>query len=184
MHDKNLTIREVVGVFDTSDALDKTVDHLVKQGFERRSISLLASQEAVEEKLGHRFKKIQELEDDPNVPRQAYTSVDSTTSVRSGLLGGLMYLGAAAAAGGIVMTGGTLAGAVIAGLLGGGMGGLIGDSFGKVMELNQAEHIQYQLERGGLLLWVHVRNSEEELTAKSIMAEFSAHDIHAHELPL
>ena len=39
-----------------------------------------------------------------------------------------------------------------------------------------------QLERGGLLLWVNVRNAVEEETALEILRAHSAHDVHAHEI--
>jgi hypothetical protein len=54
----------------------------MSSGFERAEIILLASESAVEEKLEHKYKKVSELEDDPNVPRAAYVSTESVAMQR------------------------------------------------------------------------------------------------------
>ena len=62
-------VREAVGVFDTADALQAAIDELQTSGFDLADISLMTSEHVVEEKLGHRYKKVAEMEDDANVPR-------------------------------------------------------------------------------------------------------------------
>lgn len=47
--------REVVAIFHTPEDLETAIDHLLSSGFDRATISLLASELAVEEKLGHRY---------------------------------------------------------------------------------------------------------------------------------
>jgi hypothetical protein len=88
------TIREAVGVFNTSETLQDAIDDLMSSGFDRAALSLLASEKAVEDKLGHKYQKIAELEDDPIVPRCCYVSTESIGSAEGGLIGGLMYVGA------------------------------------------------------------------------------------------
>ena len=69
------TIREAVAVFDTAEALDAAVFALDTRGFDRTAFSLLASEEAVTQKLGHRYQQVKEVEDDPDVyKRQIYRS--------------------------------------------------------------------------------------------------------------
>jgi hypothetical protein len=68
------TIREAVAVFDTAEALDAAVFALDTRGFDRTAFSLLASEEAVTQKLGHRYQQVKEVEDDPNVPRDTFFS--------------------------------------------------------------------------------------------------------------
>jgi hypothetical protein len=80
----------------------------------------------VEEKLGHRYEKVSALAEDPTVPRAGYVSTEAIGGAEGGLIGGLMYVGAAAAAGAIVVSGGTLAAGITAAVLAGGAGGLIG----------------------------------------------------------
>ena len=64
--------REAVGVFHDEGALQDAVDELLISGFDRSSLSLLASECAVQQKLGHRYDKVTEIEDDLQVPRIAY----------------------------------------------------------------------------------------------------------------
>ena len=55
------TLTEAVGVFDDAESLEAAVDELLSSGFNQAEISLLASESAVERKLGHRFEKVSEL---------------------------------------------------------------------------------------------------------------------------
>ena len=118
------TVREAVGVFNRPEELQGAIDELLSSGFYRAELSLLASAHAVEAKLDHRYEKVSSLADDPTVPREAYVSTEAIGGAEGGLIGGLMYVGAAAAAGAIVISGGTLATAIGATALAGGAGGL------------------------------------------------------------
>ena len=62
------TVREAVGVFHDETALRDAADELMTAGFDRSDLSLLAGDHAVEQKLGHAYKKVEELEDDAEVP--------------------------------------------------------------------------------------------------------------------
>ncbi|MCC2663290.1 MAG: hypothetical protein K0S35_1212, partial [Geminicoccaceae bacterium] len=65
-------VREAVGVFHDRDSLEDAVEDLLSAGFDRSELSLLAGEQAVEQKLGHAYQKVQELEDDAAVPRAAF----------------------------------------------------------------------------------------------------------------
>ena len=80
-------VREAVGVFPTEQALQAAIDDLESHGFDRAEISLLASEKAIEEKLGHRYEKVRELEDDPEVPRTCYVSRESLGAGEGSLIG-------------------------------------------------------------------------------------------------
>jgi hypothetical protein len=125
------TVREAVGVFNRPEDLQAAIDELLSSGFDRAELSLLASEHAVEEKLGHRYERVSALADDPTIPREAYVSTEAIGGAEGGLIGGLMYVGAAAAAGAIVISGGTLATAIGATAMAGGAGGLIGSILAK-----------------------------------------------------
>ena len=92
------TVREAVGVFSRPEDLQDAIDELLSSGFDRADLSLLASEHAVKEKLGHRYEKISALADDPTVPRAAYVSTEAIGGAEGGLIGGLMYVGATVAA--------------------------------------------------------------------------------------
>jgi outer membrane lipoprotein SlyB len=176
------TLREAVGVFHDPDFLQAAVDQLLSSGFDRRELSLLASERAVEDKLGHRYRRVAELEDDPRVPRTAYVSLESIGDAEGALIGGLMYIGAVVAGGAMVASGGTLAGAFLAAAMAGGAGGLAGSALAKLIDYHHADYLQAQLDKGGLLLWVRTRDREHEQRAKSILERHSGEDVHLHEL--
>ncbi|MEX0842671.1 MAG: hypothetical protein WD039_10355 [Xanthobacteraceae bacterium] len=102
------TVREAVGVFASPETLQEAMDELMSSGFDRADLSLLAAEKTVEEKLGHKYRKVAELEDDATTPRCCYVSTESVGDAEGGLIGGLMSIGATAAAGAIVATGGAL----------------------------------------------------------------------------
>lgn len=176
------TVREAVGMFTTADTLQEAIDDLMSSGFDRAELSLLAAEQTVEEKLGHKYKKVAELEDSTIAPRCCYVSTESIGEAEGGLIGGLLYVGAVAAAGAIVASGGTLAGAIIGAALAGGAGGLIGSVLAKLVDDHHAKHLQEHLDHGGLLLWVRTWDSQTENRAVEILRKHSGRDVHVHEL--
>ena len=177
------TIREAVGVFNRPENLQDAIDELLSSGFHRAELSLLASEHAVEEKLGHRYEKVNALEDDPTVPRAAYVSTEAIGGAEGALIGVLMYVGATAMAGAIVVSGGTLAAAIAAAALAGGAGGLIGSILAKWVGDHHAHYLQEQMDHGGLLLWVRIWDAEDEKRAVEILGKHSERDAHVHALP-
>lgn len=173
-------IREAVGVMDHVDELESAIDELLEAGFDRADISLLAGHTAVEDKLGHMYQKVSDLEDDAEVPREAYVSKESVGAAEGALFGSLAYVGAVAAAGAIVASGGTLAAVIAAAAAAGGVGGVIGTVLAGWLDLHHANYLAEQLDRGGLLLWVRTWNKDQEKRAQEILGKHSAHDVHVH----
>lgn len=166
------TIREVVAVFDDTKALDEAVYALETQGFDRAAFSILASEDAVQEKLGHRYQTVKEVEDDPKAPRDTFFShvsrieADVLPAPVLASIGALMFMG----------------GAMVPVLIAAGAGAALGAALSGVIHHHQAKRIEEQLARGGLLLWVNVRDAQEEATASKVLAAHSAHDVHVHEI--
>lgn len=175
-------IREAVAYFETADALQEAIDDLMSSGFDRAELSLLAAEHAVEEKLGHKFAKVAELEDEPKVARCCYVSTESIGDAEGALIGGPLYVAAGATVGAIVASGGTMAAAIIGAALAGGAGGLIGGILAKLVGDRHARHLQEQLEHGGLLLWVRTRDAAHEQRAVEILKKHSARDVHVHAI--
>ena len=171
---------EAVGVFEDVGALDAAVKELKAKGFKQGQINLLASQETVEDKLGHRYERVEELEDDPQAPRQVYRTRESLGESEDMLIGSLTYLPALLAAGTVVASAGVVAAAVTGAAV---AGAAIGTVLGHFMDKNHAEWLQEQLERGGLLLWVRTPDAEAEQQALDVLRRHSAHDVHLHKLP-
>jgi hypothetical protein len=176
--------REAVGIFRSPQGLQDAIDELLRSGFHRAELSLLASEAAVSEKLGHLYTKVDVLADDPDVPRAAYVADEDIGDAEGGIIGGLTYVGATVAAGAVVASGGTLLAAVMGAALAGGTGGLIGSVLAKWLGDHHAHHLQEQIERGGLLLWVRTRDAAREERAIQVLGKYSAEKIHVHGLPL
>lgn len=176
-------IREAVGYFKSPEALQAAVDELLSSGFDRAELSLLADESTVEEKLGHQYRKVAELEDEPQAARCCYVSTESIGDAEGALIGGPLYVAAGATAGVTLASGGTMAAAILGAALAGGTGGLIGSVLAKLVGDWHAHRIQEQLEHGGLLLWVRTRDADHEKTAIAIMQKHSGFDVHVHAIP-
>jgi hypothetical protein len=173
-------VSEAVAVFHDVGDLDAAVGELRAAGFGQDDISLLASEDAVERKLGHRYERVEELEDDPEAPRVAYRTRTSLGESEDRLIGSLTYLPAVVAAGTVVASAGVVAAAVTGTAI---AGALIGTVLAHWLDKNHAEHLQEQLDHGGLLLWVRTPDEDAQRRALEVLTRHSAHDVHIHQLP-
>jgi hypothetical protein len=179
----SFAIREAVGIFYRSENLQDAIDELLGSGFHRAELSLLASESAVQAKLGHRYEKVNVLADDPTIPRSADVSAEAIGGAEGGLIGGLVYVGAVVAAGAVVASGGTLTAVIAAAGMAGGTGGLIGSVLAKWVGDHHAHYLQEQIGHGGQLLWVRTWNTEDEEYAVEILKRHSASEVHVHASP-
>lgn len=177
------TVREAVGIFHRAEDLQSVIDELLSSGFHRSELSLLASEATMQEALGHPYKIVNTLADDPTIPRSAYVSPEAIGDAQGGLIGAFSYVGAASAAGAVVALGGTMAAIITAVVLAGGSGGLIGSLLGKWLGDRHTEYLQKQIERGGLLLWVRTSDPAKERRAVEILKRHSGAEVHVHALP-
>jgi hypothetical protein len=173
-------VREAVAVFDDVSSLEAAVADLRAAGFEEGSISLLAAHDAVERKLGHMYRRVEELEDDPQAPRTAFVSGKNIDERENRLIGSLTVLPTMIAAGTVVATAGAVAAAVVGTAV---AGALLGTVFAHWMDQRHANWLQEQLDRGGILLWVRTPTEEDERKAMDVLTSYSAHDVHIHEIP-
>ena len=173
-------IREAVGVFQDADKMEGAIEELEESGFDRAAISLLASEDTVRQKLGHRFYDAKSLEDDPAVPRKAFISTAAIGDAEGALIGGLMYAGALAAAGVTVASGGAFGALLAAAVAGGASGGLIGGVLASIVGENQAREIEDEIKHGGLLVWVRTPNEDDEKRAVDVLKRNGAGDVHVH----
>lgn len=175
--------REAVGYFKTPEAIERAVDELLSSGFDRAHLSFLASEKTVEEKLGHKYAKVSELEDSADVPRSCYVSKESIGDAEGALIGAPLYVAAGTAAGAVVATGGTLAAAIGAAVVAGSAGALLGAALAKLVGDHHARYLEEQIEHGGLLLWVRTWDDERERRAVEILKRHSGLDVHVHDIP-
>lgn len=170
---------EVVAVFHTAEDLENAIDELLSSGFDRAELSLLASQESVLRKLGHYYRTMEEMADDPAVPRAAFVSTAAIGDAKGALIGGLAYVGATVAAGVAAVAGGALAATIAAAVFAGGAGGLIGTVLARWVGDHHANYLGEQIENGGLLLWVRAWNAGDEARAIEILRKHAGDGVHA-----
>ncbi len=167
------SVREAVAAFEDTKTLEDAVFALETRGFDRAAFSLLASEDAVAQKLGHRFQQVTEVEDDPAVPRETFFSRASRLEAE--------YLPAPilASVGALAITG---IGTLLPVLVVAGAGAVLGAALGRMMHERYASRVQEQIARGGLLLWVNLRSAQEEKTALEVLRAHAARDVHVHEI--
>jgi hypothetical protein len=178
-------VREVAGVFRSRDTLEAAVKALLLEGFDRGDIDLMASVEAIREKLGTAYVPAEELADVGSVPRRAFVASEDETLVMAGAAGILTYIGATTAALGVVASGGALALAAVAAAIAGGAGGGIGAFLmGRFLGKKRAEELEAQMAAGGLVLWIRVRSPEQEEKSQKVLRDHGAEAVRVHEIEL
>lgn len=175
-------VREAVGLFQSSDALQGAIDELLSSGFDRADISLLGSEQAITGKVGPGFERA-ELEDNPATPRGVYVSPDAVGTAEGSLISVLAYVGGMATAGVIAIAGGPLTMIAIGAGVAGGAAGLVGAGLAKLLGDRRAADIRSHLEAGGLLLWVRTWHVDDERRAVGILTKHSGRDVHVHSMP-
>ena len=171
--------REVAGVFQTRAALESAVEDLLLNGFDRADIDLMASSEAVRQKLGGIYVAAEELPDVPGVPRQAYIARDDATGTIAVVAGLLASVAATVSAFAIVASGGALA-IAIAAVAGGGAAILLMRHLGQ----ERARELEAHMQEGGLILWIRVRSPDREEQAQAILRKHEAEAIRVHEIEI
>ncbi len=180
-----IKVREVAGIFPSRELLEAAVDTLLLAGFDRADIDLMASVDAVRVKLGDVYVAITELPDVPHVPRRAFVAREDVAVPLAGAAAILTFIGATAAALGVVASGGALALAAAAAAAGGtatgGIGALLAS---RLLGRQEAKEIETQLAAGGLVLWVRVRSPEKENEAQQILKKHGAEAVRVHEIEI
>jgi hypothetical protein len=106
---EELSVREAAGIFETAESFKSAIEDLLSSGFDHAEISLLGSQSAVEQKLGYRYETTSELVEMEGLPRISRLPESAVGNAQGLLIGGLVYVGALAVAGPILIAGGSLA---------------------------------------------------------------------------
>ncbi len=177
-------VREAVGVFGDMTSMRAAADELMISGFDRADLSLLKRQKEVEQRLGHSYDNVSELEDDPDVPTRAYIGTDSLTEAKAAIVGIPCFIGAVATGATVTASGGsTLETVLWSGIMGIG-GACVGGIFAGIVAHRQRDYLGEQLEHGGIVLWVRTVDIEHEKRACEILERADATDVHVHDHPV
>ncbi|EPX83690.1 hypothetical protein [Salipiger mucosus] len=176
-----IDVPEAVGVFDSFETLQAAIYDLMIAGFSRYDISLLGSEAAVEEKLGKRFWRAADLEDDPQAPRASFVSEEAIGELEGGIAGGFFFLGSYIAMAALLTPASTLAASVAAMAIGGGPAAVVGTLLARRVGRTHRDYYAEQIRHGGILLWVRTVDPEREALARKIMEGHSGRDVHVHD---
>jgi hypothetical protein len=154
------TLREAVGTFSDRTSFEAAVAELLKAGFSRSDLSVLASHDSID---------------------MAARNGRSWRDVLVALVGELKYEGPLVAAGLIALAAGPV-GAAIAGLVAAGVGGAaVKELLDEVASIPDSEDFARALAAGSVILWVSVRDPQQEERAKRVMADAGGQHVHLFE---
>jgi hypothetical protein len=153
-------IREAVASFPDREHFRKAVAALLAAGFDQSDLSVLASHEslsAADERPG--------------------------SLIAAGLSDEVKYIGPLTVAGIVLVSGGPIA-AVVAALVGAGLGGAaLKELFDDYAAAPHREAFEAALKAGAALLWVRCADPEIELRALRILEESGGRHVHIHGRP-
>jgi hypothetical protein len=171
---------EVVGVFPDTEALQAAVDALLRAGFDRAAISVLATDAAARERLRRLYGTTAAAADDPHAPHAPPVTSESRNEITAAAVGIPFYIASVAGAAAVVASGGVLAAAIAAAVASGAAGAGIGAALSGVFAKQHGDAVGEQISRGGLLLWVGVRDAAMEDRALAVLRQANGAQVHAH----
>jgi hypothetical protein len=181
---ERVKVREVSGVFRSPSALDAAVSALLRAGFDRGDIDIMADVDEIMAKLRTGSISAAELSDLPAVPRWPVIRPEDVVLVVSGMAGIIAFVSAAVAAlivfasrGG---TGAAATAAIIAGVVAGAIAAYFAYAY---FSRDPNAEIRALVSAGGVVLWVRVRSAEQERKALAILSENGA-SAHSHEIEI
>lgn len=175
-----IEIPEAVGVFESFEDLQAAFYDLRMVGFSRYDISVLARKDVLEGKLGKGYWRAADLEDNPDAPRAAFVSEEAIGELEGAIAGGALFLGSYLAMTAMLTAASTIAASIAAVAVGGAPALVIGALLARRVGKRHKDYYAKQIARGGILLWVRVRDTRHEDMAVKIMKEHSGRDVHVH----
>lgn len=172
--------REAVGLFMSPQDLQDAIRDLEGTAFPRQDISVMGNRSELLKVFGAKTVDPEFAMNNSDTPRQAPSRPEEQTIGVAAMIGGSAYVGAMAlalAAGAV-----TFPAIIAAAALGGLGGGTVGAVLTKLMGKRYNRHIEEQIEKGGLLLWVRTPDEYKEEMAKRIMIARGGYDVHVHDI--
>lgn len=172
-----MAIREVVALFDDEEELFDTINELEGKGFDRSEISVMPPLDEVEKAVGHKVDNILEAANDPDTPRSFPLDHASWGDAQGVLIAAPFLAGAFA----MTIMGAVNDYSVLQTILLAVVAGSVASVFGYLIMLylkkRHQNEVERQIRRGGLALWVHVRDNAHARRAIRIFNRHHAHDV-------
>ena len=134
--------REIFGVFDSAEAFENAATDLLVAGYDQRRLSVLAKDNTIEDKLGDRYERVETFRDGHDLERTAFVEKVTKNETKAMALGALGYVGAVAAAGSVVVSGGTTLAAGLAAVAAGGGTAAAGEALNRLLGERYATPLQ------------------------------------------
>ena len=152
---------EVVGIFTTIEELDQAVGELFTHGFDQSSLSIPSNEIEIKQKLKRNYKSIADLADNPNVPRTSFQAEENIGIAEGAIISVLIYIGAMVTAAIIISKGKDLDYTLTVIAIITGAATAIGILLAIMLNNHHKNYIKNQLKKGGLLLWVQLKNKSQ-----------------------
>jgi len=178
-----MIIREAVAVFDSEEEMLDVIDELGSAGIDRSEMSVLPSVETVEKQIGHRLTSVNETVDDPAIGRAIPLDMASFGEAQGVLIAAPAYVGAISMAIASVVIVEDYVMIAILVTVGASLGAFVGYFLAAWLKKNHQRHVDKQLERGGLVLWIQIRDKLHEDHITDILSHHEAHGVHIHNIP-
>ena len=181
VYNNSRKLREAVGVFDDVDSLEEAIFDLQSHGFNRADLSVLADEKTIARKTGHLYDRVEDIEDDEEMPRKVFISNDSLYTLEGATISMSMLVAAIIAAGVAMSNQAELTVILAASAISASIGGIIGGFLAHIIRKKHLDYIKEQLQHGGMVLWVRTCDKPHEQQAEKILKNHHAHDVHIHE---
>ena len=160
MNSNTVNTTEVVGLLNSRETFEKTVEALLKEGFERTDLSVLSSHESID---------------------AAGKSAKPLKDVLSALVGEIKFEGPMVASGAIFLAGGPI-GELIGAVVGATVGGVaVKEVLDEVTATPHTEDFARAVDAGSIILWVRADGIEREAKAKEVLQDQGAENVHIHK---
>ena len=179
---ETLPVREAVGVFRTGESLRLAIDRLLTAGFDRSDIDLLGDRAAVYRRIDAVTVPAEELADIPDIPRSSIVTRDDRNLILIAVFQTLFIVGAFAGGTMVVGAGGSVPTAFVVAAIVGILLGLVGVTVMRSRLKRFDERVEDNLAAGGIVVWVRVRNREEELHALDLLGKSGGDAVRVHEV--
>lgn len=177
---QTIAVREVVAIFDDGAALENAIEVVEQAGVNRGAISVIASDETFGTKLSHVYRSVSEMDAHDDIARGVKVTRYELAEGQGAAFSIPVYVGATAGLIAVLASGGTVGLAALAGLAAGAAGGGIGVSLARLLGDQQAQHVQQQIEEGGLLLWVQVKDAADADARIDQLKSLGGRDVRVH----
>jgi hypothetical protein len=181
---ERVKVRQVAGVLRSRDTLAAAVDALLRAGFDRADIDVISGSSPAREKLGGAHVSVEKFPDVAGVPRQVLFAREDIIEVVALAFAIVIFAGAALAAWAVTASGGSLAWAGAAAVIGAVAAGGIGALMARAFARKQVRERASQLGARDFALYVRVRSPEQEAKAQDILVRYGAEAVRPHEVQI